>query len=480
MVAVAQQQLRQNRERTRHNNEPVYRSPTEVHSIDSLQRRMYELKSDVEQEDKELEELLQKTRARRYRTICMAVTVIVLLVVAIGIVAGVTVNGRNGHDTTQNGSTSEEEDLANRPSLLEIQNCTSLASSSSIRSERYENFYSLVSSDLVIASAIATPYSSLSIALCWISQYDEYAMDPTTLELVPEIVERFALASIFYHFAATNETMLYPNQGLSQQNWLSNSHVCEWDFVECASFDGLNLVTTLSFQMDTLVGQIPYELGLLPNLVRLDIAPSSMSGAIPSSFWTLTHLEHVSLRFNEFGGTIVNGFVNLKELKYLYFEHRLSGALPDTTNLSKLTYLQLMNDWRGGPDPFPDLTSATDLEVFDAFVPLRGDFPPYFWNLTKLTFLLAVIEYGAVNSGIGRLTNLEHVQLQLALNDSLHEDALPSELGRLTKLKSLELLSVGPCPSPVFVPPELCLLKQTGNLKDMFLRFDVEGDGCSR
>lgn len=89
---------------------------------------------------------------------------------------------------------------------------------------------------------------------------------------------------------------------------------------------------------------------------------------------------------------------------------------------------------------------------------------PFFLHLCSLAlhfttaFLLAVIEYGAVNSGIGRLTNLgkkktpfvithytivtslttkcalENVQLQLALNDSLHEDALPSELGRLTKL----------------------------------------------
>ena len=148
------------------------------------------------------------------------------------------------------------------------------------------------------------------------------------------------MASIYFHFAATNETVLYPSKGLSQQNWLSNSHVCDWDFVECGAFGVLNLVTTLSFQMDSLMGPIPYELGLLSNLVQLDIAPNSMSGVIPSSLWSLTRLEHVSLRFNELGGTVMTGFTNLTQLKYLYLEHRLSGAIPDTTNLSKLTYLQ--------------------------------------------------------------------------------------------------------------------------------------------
>ena len=357
VIAVAQQQLRQTRERNRNNNEPVFTSPTELHSMDILQRRMYELKSDVDQEDEELAQLLKKTRARRYRNICLAATAIVLLVVVIGIVTGVTMNGKGVQDNAQNDSTSEE-DLENRPSLLEIQNCSS---STLMLSERYKSFFSLVSSDPVIASAIATPFSSSNIALCWISQYDEFAMDPTTNELVPEIVERFALASMYYHYAGTNQTRLSPSVGLSEQNWLSDSHVCEWDFVECETNGVLNLVTALSFPMDSLTGQIPYELGLLQNLVQLDIAPSSMSGEIPSSLWNLTRLEHISLRFNEFGGTVMNGFTNLTQLKHLYLEHRLSGAIPHTTGLSKLTSLFFKNDFIGEPDPFPDLRSSTDL-----------------------------------------------------------------------------------------------------------------------
>ena len=328
----------------------------EPDSIDCLRRRMHNLQLESDKEDKELAQELQKNRARsrRWAAVCIT-TIVIVFGVAVGATAAM--KGKEGQPDEEKNS--EKKDSDNRLSLLEIQKCNS--SLTIPQQERYDSFRMLMLNDKVIASTINTPFTSSSIALCWISQYDGFGMDPT-VKPTSEVTQRFALASIYFHFAGTNETTLYASTALSDQNWLSNSHVCEWDFVECGDVNGAqNQVTSLSFEKASLTGRIPYEMGLLQNLIQLKIAPNEMSGEIPTSLWNLTNLEVISLQFKDMAGTVMSGFGNLSHLKFLHLEHALSGARPDIGGLSELTHLFLLNQGVGDPFPFPDLLSSTDL-----------------------------------------------------------------------------------------------------------------------
>jgi len=158
---------------------------------------------------------------------------------------------------------------------------------------------------------------------------------------------------------------------------------------------------------------------LASSLGKLELADNKLNGTLDARFQTMTRLERLVLDGNRFEGTLEN--------------------ILDCGNCS------------------------TTLASFSSKQnPLSGSFPPGLFGFSVLSnFALSKSRLtGSIPSGFGRLVSLTN--LNLAENDydfspDDENNVLPSELGRLTNLKNLEVSG-----SNVFgtVPSELSNLSR--------------------
>ena len=129
------------------------------------------------------------------------------------------------------------------------------------------------------------------------------------------------------------------------------------EFCELESLQVLNLAQT-----PELNNPIPdcFNAANLPNLRRLNLCETNLTGPIPNSIWGLTNLEQLWLCSSQFEGTIPKDISNLKQLKYLDLSrNKLSGPIPDELGLlaDNLVTLRLESNQLEGPIP----TSISDL-----------------------------------------------------------------------------------------------------------------------
>lgn len=83
--------------------------------------------------------------------------------------------------------------------------------------------------------------------------------------------------------------------------WLTDTPICDWDFVNCDSQGRIKLLT-LGF--NNLTGTIPDVLAYLPKLQALDFTFDKLEGPVPDIFGGLTHLLQLGLGGNSINGTI--------------------------------------------------------------------------------------------------------------------------------------------------------------------------------
>ncbi|XP_024966101.1 receptor-like protein 7 [Cynara cardunculus var. scolymus] len=186
-------------------------------------------------------------------------------------------------------------------------------------------------------------------------------------------------------------------------------------------------------------GDIPESIGSLTHLITLDLSNCLFSGPLPSEVANMTQLVQLTIGFNEFTGTIPS-LASISKLHLLEFSNNKfeNWILPNW--IGKLTELKQLYGSRGnifGEIP-SFLSNLTKLRIFD--MPsnsLSGHIPSSFMNMTQLTFLR-----GPINSTT-LLFRLVHLQtLNLAKNDFV-ESQIPSEIGRLKQLRSLNLSASG-------------------------------------
>ncbi|KAK4404420.1 putative LRR receptor-like serine/threonine-protein kinase [Sesamum angolense] len=138
-----------------------------------------------------------------------------------------------------------------------------------------------------------------------------------------------------------------PHGALS--NWDEDSvDPCSWSMITCNSD---NLVTalgapsqglsgSLSWMIANLTnlkqvtnnisGQIPKEIGYLPNLQTLDVSNNKLSGHIPESLGFLNHLQYLRLNNNSFSGAVPLSLASLPQLTFLDLSfNNLSGPVPN-------------------------------------------------------------------------------------------------------------------------------------------------------
>ena len=296
--------------------------------------------------------------------------------------------------------------------------------------------------------------------------------------------------------------------GERELNWSESTYIGEWEGVTLAGWP--LRVTELQLGFRGLNGEVPNELGRLPNLTNLHLGRNQLTGNIPAQLGSLSNLVELYLFENELTGAIPTELATLPKLKVLDLaENRLAGPIPyQPGGFASLTRMDLFhnrllgnipswlgslanlreldlcrNDFTGripselgslrnlrflclGENPLSGTIPATlgnlgnleSLYLYDSG--LTGEIPPELTNLSKLKHLnLSENSWNApIPSFLGDLSDLEI----LVIRDSDLIGLIPAELGKLTKLTYLELeynQLTGP------LPPELGRLKNLQGLR---------------
>ena len=132
--------------------------------------------------------------------------------------------------------------------------------------------------------------------------------------------------------------------------WKTHAPLDEWHGVS-TNADGR--VDTLGLWSNFLTGQIPPELGSLPDLERLTLAYNRLTGEIPPELGDLSNLESLELSGNSLTGEIPPELGSLSSLEYLWLNsNSLTGEIPlDFLDLSSLKlFLWFENDGLCAPD----------------------------------------------------------------------------------------------------------------------------------
>lgn len=161
-------------------------------------------------------------------------------------------------------------------------------------------------------------------------------------------------------------------------------------------------------------GEIPYEIGNLPNLETFGLQSSNLVGLVPASIFNIStmkqlaltgnnlqgilpsnidlglpNLERLFLSSNNFSGTIPSSITNISKLSVLDFGYNsFSGFIPTTFgNLRSLELFSLPDNHLTSSTPdlifLSSLTSCRNLKIVQLTAnPLNGIFPSSIGNFS--------------------------------------------------------------------------------------------------
>ncbi|KAL3513917.1 hypothetical protein ACH5RR_026634 [Cinchona calisaya] len=189
------------------------------------------------------------------------------------------------------------------------------------------------------------------------------------------------------------------------------------------NFSSLNHLVSLNLYNNSLHGTIPsnidyvpQQIGLMRELVTLDLGFNSITRMIPRTiFGNLSDLHFLAFPKNEIWGHIPSSIGNLSKLRVLYlYSNRLSGPIPEEIGM---------------------LRFIRDFELHENH--LTGHIPTSIGNLSNLSILYLRVNNlsGRIPEGIGMLNSL--YDLDLGVNNL--EGDIPSSIGNLEQLTYLAL-----------------------------------------
>ncbi|KAG9146092.1 hypothetical protein Leryth_027570 [Lithospermum erythrorhizon] len=190
-------------------------------------------------------------------------------------------------------------------------------------------------------------------------------------------------------------------------DWLDSARnaPCSWTGISCQ--DGTNEVVSIDLSSFNLYGQFPADFCRISTLRNLNLSNNSLFGTLNSSALSLcSHLVSLNISLNYFVGflpELQTTLINLTSLDVSY--NNFTGEFPSSFGYS-LPEIQLLH---------------LEGNLFN------GSIPGFFSNLTTLTHLI------------------------FCFND-FFPSQLPSDIGRLTKLESLDARStnlIGPIPNSI-------------------------------
>jgi len=206
-----------------------------------------------------------------------------------------------------------------------------------------------------------------------------------------------------------------------------------------AALGNLANLTDLILNSNQLSGSIPATWGNathpLPNLQKLQLGENQLRGSLPAALGRLPKLTHLELYTNALSGSIpatwgttTHPFAELDTLSL--YENRLTGTVPDLSQLPKLTELRLEDNQLTGvlSAILPKLPTTLDYlrlgsNQFTGAIPDFSQFP----ELTYLDLGGNPLT-GTIPAGLGNLAKLQ----TLRLNDNQLTGTIPATWGTTT------------------------------------------------
>ncbi|KAF3432465.1 hypothetical protein FNV43_RR27205 [Rhamnella rubrinervis] len=258
--------------------------------------------------------------------------------------------------------------------------------------------------------------------------------------------------------------------------WGSNfsSDCCRWPGVTCNSSASLGLsnvpdtsrVVKLELVNMRLVGKLSESIGILDQLMTLNLSQNFLKGWLPQSLFRLANLQVLDLSSNDFYGP-VPATIHLPSIHSLDIsQNTLNGSLPPgiCDNSSALRELNLAVNYISGNLP-SGLGNCSSLEELSLGTnDLTGGITEGVFRLRKLTLLnLQDNKFsGPLSTGIGNLINL--VRMDISSNG--FTGTIPDVFDKTGKLQFFVAHSnnfVGLIPSSLTNCPTLTLLNVRNN-----------------
>ncbi len=214
-------------------------------------------------------------------------------------------------------------------------------------------------------------------------------------------------------------------------NWLSGRALDAWHGV---STNAQGHVTNLLLGTNNLVGQIPSELGTLPELAGLDLSSNSLSGTIPATLGDLGSLEMLDLSDNAVAGSIPAALLSLP-LTTFGWDGNDGLCMPNTAEF--VAWTGTMSAHTG--DGYCNKDDRDALEALYTALGGAGWTDSQNWGDAEV-----------VSSWFGITTNTLGLVTAIALPDNGVNGELPASIGDLAGLVELDLSTntqlTGPIP----------------------------------
>ena len=188
------------------------------------------------------------------------------------------------------------------------------------------------------------------------SDQDTNRRDPAPILPAGSVeTDRQALEALYH---ATDGPNWYDSE-----NWLTDAPLNEWAKV---TTDENGRVVKLNPSKNGLTGEIPPELGHLPNLAILILHDNQLTGEIPPELGHMPNLRGLNLNYNQLTGKIPPELAQLSNLEALgLHSNQLTGEVPpELGNLSNLEALVLSTNQLTGEIP-PELGNLSNLASLD-------------------------------------------------------------------------------------------------------------------
>lgn len=185
----------------------------------------------------------------------------------------------------------------------------------------------VVNAGIATESALSDPETPQYHALSWLANIDESKLDSSFL------LERYALAVLYYSTAGTFDHVDPKGFWTKQDNWMTTKGICTWHGITCGlspdTYEGDGAVTALELAGNFLQGSFPSELAALSKLITLDLSTNNVVGHLPSELQELSDLRYLFLGQNNLINTIPSEFGRFSNLREVDLGHNhLSGTLP--------------------------------------------------------------------------------------------------------------------------------------------------------
>jgi hypothetical protein len=239
--------------------------------------------------------------------------------------------------------------------------------------------------ELVVGSEkLNDPKSAQYRAKEWIINDDPMQLSPNDANLM----QRFLLAVFYFKTHEEGDWLscnapdedsddfcfyqklvgVFPTEyrGVAWYRWLSGNHECMWAGIFCDEFDQLR---SLDLAGQQITGTLPIELTYFPFLQGIALMWNNFHGSIPQGYGEIKHLLNLEIHYNQLTGTLPNDWSKAQNVQLFNIAaNEITGTLPsDIKNLSNLKGIFFYENFLTGT--FPTEFAAMSLLSKCSFFP---------------------------------------------------------------------------------------------------------------